>query len=141
MSSYRLECALSSKAELGEHPIWSADDDCLYWLDIQNSTINRFAPATGKNMVWTLASPPGGASRFTPDGRWHRYVDVPVRFVTMVAFGGSDLSTLNITTARLSACRRKASRRSRQPVRHGNRVPRRPGDQGPTTTIDDGGQT
>lgn len=55
-----------------------------------------------------LAAPPsgppnGGVARFTPDGKLERYFDLPVPFVTMVAFGGSALSTLYITTARLEA--------------------------------------
>jgi sugar lactone lactonase YvrE len=55
-----------------------------------------------------LAQPPGGGprggvARFTPDGRLDRHFELPVPFVTMVAFGGPDLSTLYITTARLEA--------------------------------------
>jgi L-arabinonolactonase len=55
-----------------------------------------------------LAAPPGGpptggVARFAPDGRLDRYVDLPVPFVTMPAFGGPDLSRLYVTTARLEA--------------------------------------
>lgn len=59
MSNYQPECVLKIEAELGEHPIWSAADACLYWLDIENSTINRFVPTTKKNMSWKLPSRPG----------------------------------------------------------------------------------
>ena len=59
MSNYQPKCVLNIKAELGEHPIWSAEGDCLYWLDIENTTINRFVPATGKNTVWKLPARPG----------------------------------------------------------------------------------
>lgn len=46
-------------AELGEHPVWSAAGQCLYWLDIEKQTINRFDPATGLNRAWQLAVRPG----------------------------------------------------------------------------------
>lgn len=59
MISYQPKCVLNIEAELGEHPIWSAEGDCLYWLDIESSTINRFDPATGKNTVWKLPARPG----------------------------------------------------------------------------------
>ena len=38
--------------------------------------------------------------RFTPDGRIDREIHLPVSQVTMCAFGGPDLRTLFITTAR-----------------------------------------
>jgi sugar lactone lactonase YvrE len=59
MSSYKPECVLQIGAELGEHPIWSAEAQCLYWLDIENTTINRFIPSTGMNTVWKLPTRPG----------------------------------------------------------------------------------
>lgn len=59
MSHYQPECVLDVRAELAEHPIWSAEDNCLYWLDIENLTINRFAPSPGTNTVWKLPSRPG----------------------------------------------------------------------------------
>ena len=38
--------------------------------------------------------------RFTPDGRMDGIIHLPVSRVTMCAFGGPDLRTLYITTAR-----------------------------------------
>ena len=59
MKTYEPTCVLDIRAELGEHPIWSAQDSCLYWLDIEKTTINRFVPATGGNKVWKLPTRPG----------------------------------------------------------------------------------
>jgi sugar lactone lactonase YvrE len=59
MTHYQPRCVLKIGAELGEHPIWSVEGDCLYWLDIENSTINRFIPTSGKNSFWKLPSRPG----------------------------------------------------------------------------------
>lgn len=55
-----------------------------------------------------VAVPPGDAAkpgvlRFRPDGSLDLFIELPVPFVTMPAFGGPDLSTLYITTARLEA--------------------------------------
>ncbi|NNG05402.1 MAG: SMP-30/gluconolactonase/LRE family protein, partial [Inquilinus sp.] len=41
--------------------------------------------------------------RYAPDGRIDRIVEVPVLNPTCVAFGGPDLDTLYITTARFHA--------------------------------------
>jgi sugar lactone lactonase YvrE len=59
MSDYRVERALDIRAELGEHPIWSVEDQCLYWLDIQSATINRFDPRAVANTAWRLPAMPG----------------------------------------------------------------------------------
>jgi sugar lactone lactonase YvrE len=50
---------LDVRAELGECPLWSVEEQRLYWLDIENSAINRFDPQTGKNQAWSLPSIPG----------------------------------------------------------------------------------
>jgi sugar lactone lactonase YvrE len=48
------ECVLDAKASLGECPVWSADDQALYWVDINAPALNRFDPATGANLVWPM---------------------------------------------------------------------------------------
>jgi sugar lactone lactonase YvrE len=50
---------LDAKAELGEHPVWSEAEQCLYWLDIEFVKINRFDPRTGATKAWPLPSRPG----------------------------------------------------------------------------------
>jgi sugar lactone lactonase YvrE len=47
-------CVLDAKAELGECPVWSADEQALYWVDIYAPSLNRFDPATGDNRSWAL---------------------------------------------------------------------------------------
>jgi sugar lactone lactonase YvrE len=59
MAGYQPKCVLDIQAELGEHPLWSAEERCLYWLDIEKSHINRFVPATLQNTSWTLPARPG----------------------------------------------------------------------------------
>jgi sugar lactone lactonase YvrE len=54
MTEYQAKRVLDIKAELGECPLWNVDDQCLYWLDIESLTINRFDPKSGKNTPWKL---------------------------------------------------------------------------------------
>jgi sugar lactone lactonase YvrE len=48
------ECALDIKASLGECPVWSVDEQALYWVDINAPSLNRFDPATGLNTAWPM---------------------------------------------------------------------------------------
>jgi sugar lactone lactonase YvrE len=48
------ECVLDAKASLGESPVWSADEQALYWVDINAPALNRFDPLTGRNTAWPM---------------------------------------------------------------------------------------
>lgn len=37
-------CVLDAKAQLGECPVWSAEEQALYWIDVHAPALNRFAP-------------------------------------------------------------------------------------------------
>ena len=43
-----LEHLLAVQNELGEGPVWDAEDQVLYWVDIYSRTFYRFSPATGE---------------------------------------------------------------------------------------------
>ena len=45
------ECMLYKRALLGESPVWSIDEQCLYWIDIEGRTFNRFDPKNSKNVA------------------------------------------------------------------------------------------
>jgi sugar lactone lactonase YvrE len=47
-------CVLDVKAELGECPVWAADERALYWVDIYAPSLNRLDPVTGDNRRWVL---------------------------------------------------------------------------------------
>jgi len=49
-----ITCALDIKAESGETPVWSMEEQCLYWVDQEKPTLNRFDPATGRNEAWPM---------------------------------------------------------------------------------------
>jgi len=48
------ECVLDIKASLGECPVWSVDEQVLYWVDINAPSLNRFDPLTGRNTAWPM---------------------------------------------------------------------------------------
>ena len=42
-----LTCVLDARASLGECPTWSAREQVLYWVDINEPALHRFDPRTG----------------------------------------------------------------------------------------------
>ena len=46
MSAIRPETLINLHCELGENPLWNADDGCLYWTDITGGKIHRLHLAT-----------------------------------------------------------------------------------------------
>jgi sugar lactone lactonase YvrE len=49
-----VECVLQIRAgggPKGESPVWSAAEQCLYWVDIDGCALHRFDPATGRDTV------------------------------------------------------------------------------------------
>lgn len=45
----KVEHVLAVQDELGECPIWNADEQALYWVDIEGNRVHRFEPATGNH--------------------------------------------------------------------------------------------
>jgi L-arabinonolactonase len=106
---------------------WSPDDTLMYFADSHVKTIfvydfdlaagtigpRRVFAAIGDRpgvpdgasvdaagFVWTAMFDGGCVVRYSPDGRIDRTVPLPVSRPTACAFGGDDLSTLFVTTAR-----------------------------------------
>ncbi len=85
---------LDAKAALAECPLWSVEEQKLYWVDIAGCAINRFDPMTAKNQRWPMPCEPGcialaasgglvgalrdGFYRFYPaDARLEKIADAP----------------------------------------------------------------
>jgi len=68
MASFDVRHVLDAKAGLGEAPLWSLDQDALFWLDLHGSTLNRFDPVAGLNRAWTLPVAHPGAFTFCAGG-------------------------------------------------------------------------
>ena len=49
---YSVDCIQNLGASLGESPIWSCEEELLYWIDINNRLIHQLNPQTGKTRKW-----------------------------------------------------------------------------------------
>ena len=49
-----IACVVDCKNKLGEVPVWDVDEEALYWVDIENKLLQRYAPATAEARRWTL---------------------------------------------------------------------------------------
>ena len=47
MSQSSIQPVLTARARLGECPVWDANQQQLYWIDIYNHRVHQFDPATG----------------------------------------------------------------------------------------------
>lgn len=51
---HRVNCVLDARAQLGESPVWSAEEQALYWVDILAPALHRLDPASGATRSWPL---------------------------------------------------------------------------------------
>ena len=63
-----VRCILDTKAQLGESPVWSAEEQALYWVDIFAPALHRLEPATGATQIWKMPQPIGSFGLRTRDG-------------------------------------------------------------------------
>ncbi|MBT5571693.1 MAG: SMP-30/gluconolactonase/LRE family protein [Alphaproteobacteria bacterium] len=46
---------IETGAILGESPVWSVDEQVLYWIDIKAPALHRYDPATGRDEAWPVS--------------------------------------------------------------------------------------
>jgi len=56
-------CVLDARASLAECPLWSVDEQALYWIDINAPSLNRFDPVRGDNVAMPMPNR-SAATRF-----------------------------------------------------------------------------
>ena len=54
-----VERVLPIEAQLGECPVWSAEEAVLYWVDIDGCAVHAFDPVTATDRVWPVPGRPG----------------------------------------------------------------------------------
>lgn len=63
-----LSVLVDTDNELGECPLWSVDEQALYWIDIRGCAIHRWQAAGGAHDQWQVPSKIGSIAHFG-DGR------------------------------------------------------------------------
>ena len=116
---------------------WSPDGRTVYYVDSSTRTIARFdfdlesggwsggttfaqlgdhegfpdgLTVDSEGAVWLAVWDGGQVRRYTPGGEIDRVIEVPAPRVTSCGFGGQDLATLYITTARVGLPAEKLDR-------------------------------
>lgn len=59
MEDAKILQVIETGAILGESPVWSPDEQVLWWLDIKTPALHRFDPATGTDRSWSLPQETG----------------------------------------------------------------------------------
>jgi len=54
-----IHCLTEERALLGESPVWSAAENCVYWIDILKPALLRTALNNSETRSWDLPSAPG----------------------------------------------------------------------------------
>jgi sugar lactone lactonase YvrE len=54
-----VRCVLEARAVLGESPVWSAEEQALYWVDIYGPALHRLDIASGALRSWPMPEPIG----------------------------------------------------------------------------------
>lgn len=49
-----VQCVLKTTAQIGESPVWCAEEQALYWIDIAEPAIHRFNPTSGATRCWKM---------------------------------------------------------------------------------------
>ncbi len=52
--SHKVEVAFAHRCIHAEGPVWSDREQCLYWTDIESSTLWRLDPGTGRATSWAM---------------------------------------------------------------------------------------
>jgi sugar lactone lactonase YvrE len=51
-----IEHVVKSQSKLGEGPLWSVDEQALYWVDIHNQRVERFHPKSSQHQVFDFGT-------------------------------------------------------------------------------------
>ena len=49
-----IQCVVEIRSALGEGPLWSVEEEALYWLDCMKPAVYRYDPASGENRTLDL---------------------------------------------------------------------------------------
>jgi L-arabinonolactonase len=67
-STAEIACIAQTEDVVGEVPVWSVEEQALYWIDVFKPAVHRWRAADGVVDIWTPPEKPG-ALALTDDGR------------------------------------------------------------------------
>ena len=70
MALYEPRCIAATGDAVGEGAVWCAQEQALYWTDINRFLIHRHAESTASTMTWLFDEPVVALSLSTEPGRW-----------------------------------------------------------------------
>jgi len=68
MTDHTISVAFDDAMMTGESPLWHAEHQCLYWVDIDGFAIHSLHPASGRHRKWPMASEPSTLARHANGG-------------------------------------------------------------------------
>lgn len=75
------QLVLDAKNGVGESPVWHAQEQALYWVDIPGKTLNRWRSADGKLTSWSSPEQIGCIAR-AKNGKWLAAMETGVFLIT-----------------------------------------------------------
>ncbi|MBP3137405.1 SMP-30/gluconolactonase/LRE family protein [Klebsiella pneumoniae] len=103
----RIEVLLDLKTRLGESPVWDVEQQRLWWVDSLDGRLFACnaqggaadgATVDSEGYLWNALVYAGKLVRYTPEGKVDRIIEMPVKKVTSVMFGGENLDVLYVTS-------------------------------------------
>ena len=49
-----MNCVVDAGNIVGESPVWAADEQALYWVDILAPAVHRWHPESGERSEWAM---------------------------------------------------------------------------------------
>jgi len=68
LSAPDIQVAFDTPMQLGECPLWDADENALYWIDIPGKAVHRLQEPGKEHRSWAMATEPGCIAKHADGG-------------------------------------------------------------------------
>ncbi|MFM9435358.1 sugar lactone lactonase YvrE [Janthinobacterium sp. CG_23.3] len=107
-----IEAACDGAMQVGECPLWHAEEAALYWVDIEGFSVHRLDPASGARRTWRMECEPSALARHAGGGllvalrSGFAHLDTDSGAVTQIAPAPYDTATTRFNDGRADAAGR-----------------------------------
>ena len=63
-----INVAYDAAMQVGECPLWHPGEAALYWVDVEDFTVHRLHPASGRHRSWRMPAEPSALARNADGG-------------------------------------------------------------------------